>query len=205
MFAWPTLELTDYELKFVRYYKQPKLNASGDITNEVWPGVLKRVYKAQLFSQNIPEISRFTNGPVFETRTLVSRRSRVFGFTFSGDVAAWFIEIETASGEKYTNGPCLVSAMCAGSIYNAEAAVGEGIFDSGQYEVPPLWRGTESFGIMLDPNFLLLPNEALIIKGFVAPSIIEEDEDAFRQLAIGIHAWEFPEMAYSKTSDSRGV
>lgn len=198
MFAWPTLELTDYEQKFVRYYKQPKLDAQGRVTNETWPGVLKRVYKAQLYNQNIPTIARFNNGPVFEERVLISRRSRVFGFTFSGDVANWFLEIETASGEKYTNAPCLVSSMQAGSYYNANANIGTPFFPApilGDFPVDTLFAGTESFGIMLEPNYQLLPNEALIFKGTLAKAIADLDPPQFTQLVIGIHVWEFPGMA----------
>lgn len=198
MFAWPTLELTDYEQKFVRYYKQPKLDAQGRVTNETWPGVLKRVYKAQLYNQNIPTIARFNNGPVFEERVLISRRSRVFGFTFAGDVANWFLEIETASGEKYTNAPCLVSSMQAGSYYNANANIGTPFIPApfiGGIPIDTLFAGTESFGIMLEPNYQLLPNEALIFKGTLAKAVTDIDPIPFTQLVIGIHVWEFPGMA----------
>jgi len=200
MFAWPTLELTDYEQKFVRYYKQPKLDAQGRVTNETWPGVLKRVYKAQLYNQNIPTIARFNNGPVFEERVLISRRSRVFGFTFSGDTANWFLEIETASGEKFTNAPCLVSAMQAGSYYNANANIGTPTliadpFGAGSGIVDLFFGGSESFGIMVEPNYQLLPNEALIFRGTLAEAIADRDSIPFTQLTIGIHVWEFPGMA----------
>lgn len=202
MFAWPTCELTDYELKHVRYYKQPKLNAQGKETGQYWPGVLKRVYSVQLYNQNIPEISRFNNGPVFEDRVLISRRSRVFGLTFSGDVANWYLNIETASGEKYTNSPCLVSSMCAGSYYNANALVGSPTSDPLQAPFGLLWAGTQNFGVMIEPNYQLLPNETLIFRGEVAAGIPENN---FTQLAIGIHVWEFPGMGFSSKADGSNV
>ena len=207
MFAWPTCELTDYELKHVRYYKQPVLDSQGNITNKTWPGVLKRVYKAQLYNQNIPTIPRFNNGPVFEDRVLISRRSRVFGFTFTGDVGSWFLEIETASGEKYTNSPCLVSSMQAGSYYNANSQVGTPITLDIGFGAPLslLWAGQESFGIMVEPNYQLLPNEALIFRGTPAQTILDTDPVPFIQLGIGIHVWEFPNMGYSTVKDQRSV
>ena len=39
MFTWPEVDLTEYERKFVRTYK-----------TEQYPGVLKRVYQAQLYT-----------------------------------------------------------------------------------------------------------------------------------------------------------
>ena len=211
MFAWPTLELTEYEQKFVRYYKQPKLDSQGQVTNESWPGVLKRVYTTNLYNQNIPEIARFNNGPVFENRVLISRRSRVFGFTFTGDVASWYLEIETASGEKYTNAPCLVSSMQAGSYYNANANIGQpNLIDpfGGTLTLDAVFAGTESFGIMVEPNYQLLPNEALIFRGSLAKAITDSEVIPFMQLGIGIHVWEFPGMANpggTNLSSSRSV
>lgn len=206
MFAWPTLELTDYELKYVRYYKQPKLDSNGNITNETWPGVLKRVYTTTLYNQNIAAIPRFNNGPVFEKSVIISRRARVFGITFSGDTSAWFLSIETASGEKYTNAPCLVSSMCAGSYFNANANVSSPVIPiAGALPFDLLYAGEESFGIMIEPNYQLLPNEALIFKGSLAAGVSAVDPNPFTQLTIGVHAWEFPGMGYSKVSDQRSV
>jgi hypothetical protein len=202
MFAWPTCELTDYELKHVRYYKQPKLNAQGNETGEMWPGVLKRVYTVQLYNQNLPDIARFNNGPVFEDRVLISRRSRVFGLTFSGDVADWYLNIETASGEKYTNSPCLVSALGAGSYYNANSLAGSPNFSDAEVAINLLFSSVEHFGVMVEPNYQLLPNESLIFRGEIAKGLPPE---RFSQLAIGIHAWEFPGMGYSKKVDGSNV
>jgi hypothetical protein len=209
MFAWPTLELTKYEEKFVRYYKQPKLDSQGNITNETWPGVLKRVYTTELFNRPDVNISRYANGPVFESRVLISRRARVFGFTFTGDTSAWYLEIETASGEKYTNAPCLVSSMCAGTNYDAESSLGSpalgALTNLGIFEL--IFQQDENFGIMVEPNYQLLPNEALIFRGRPAPifETLEPVDVPFLQLSIGIHAWEFPGMGYSKVSDGRNV
>jgi hypothetical protein len=207
MFAWPTLELTEYELKHVRYYKQPKLDANGNITNETWPGVLKRVYTAELFNIPNTDIPKFANGPVFENRVLIARRSRVFGITFTGDVSAWYLEIETASGEKYTNAPCLVSSMCAGSNYNANSNIGSPALGGAVAlaGIELVFQQDENFGIMIEPNYQLLPNEALIFRGTPAAAIDALEETPFIQLSIGVHVWEFPGMGYSKVSDGRNV
>lgn len=209
MFSWPLPELTDYERKFVRLYREPmldaqgrpKLNRAGQPVH--WPGVLKRVYEVQLYNQNTAGIARLNEGPVFEDRVLISRRARVFGFTFQGDIQAWMLDIFTASGEKYTNEPCLVSAMCGGTNYDENGAlIGPPASLPGNIVQPPGGSvdSQHSFGVMLDPNYLLTPNESLIFRGELASEVPAQET---RILSIGIHVWEFPDMAYSTREEAQ--
>src|SRR5258705_13747142 len=89
MFTWPNLELSDYERKFVRIYKDGK-----------YPGVLRRTYKVVLNSpaqaaKNLP-VEQLTG------QIQIARRSRVFALTFSGNTDSWRLGITNASGTNYT-------------------------------------------------------------------------------------------------------
>lgn len=124
MFFWPHLELTDYEKQFVAAYKIPPTpeNPNGK------PGVMRRTYKCLLNSQvnvNVPGFERVHLSGSIQ----IARRSRVFGLTFSGDVHAWRLNIQNASGEQFTpKAPGIdgvldprVSAMVPGTSWNGGA------------------------------------------------------------------------------------
>ena len=176
MHPWPELELTNYERHFVRYYKTWDAKA-----NCYRPGVLKRVYEVVLNSVAIPSAG-FTVVNLAQSLQ-ISRRSRVFGLTFVGDPASWLLTIRTATGEQFTNGQCLVSAMCACSPYNVRANIGE-------HPASNFHHQAQSGLLGLDPSWELMPNETLIFEGALAPPLVTES----RVLMIGIHVWEFPGM-----------
>ncbi len=186
MFLWPELDLTDAERKYVGYYATPEK-----------PGVLRRTYKIVLANRAIPLAGILQ--PALIQNLQISRRARVFGLTFAGDVSCWWLEIKTASGEQYTppntlaaqlgNPPgCLVSSMLPGTPWNVAAVVGAypGVgFEGQQYQAGPL---------ILEPNGVLVPNETLIFSGTpqLPPLAVPPVTVA---LEIGIHVWEFPNMA----------
>jgi len=180
MFTWPEVELTDYERKFVRTYKTPK-----------YPGVLKRVYEASLYTA-IAQEPLYTR-PRFSEQIQISRRARVFALLFTGDIDAWELEITNASGTLYTmrdvinNAPPVVSSMVPGTLYNRRAQIGS----------PPAAANTQlqmvSYPLLIDPNWVLLPNETLIFNGALTGSAAG-DTDSTYLLSIGIHVWEFPKM-----------
>lgn len=203
MFTWPNLELTDYERKFVRIYKTKDK-----------PGVLKRVYKARLNDtadpdRNLPRIQ-------LSDQIQISRRSRIFGLCFSGDVGSWRLQVTNASGTTYTvktprtQQDPVVSSLFPGTNFNALSLGGL---------VPPITLGTDqspsigpnylgqvnsallgglqSFPLIVEPNWVLLPNETLIFNGTPLPVEVELGKDQEFPpliLEIAIHVWEFPGM-----------
>ena len=183
MFSWPEVDLTEYERKFVRTYKTGK-----------YPGVLKRVYQAELYTA-VSQDPLFTI-PRFSDQIQISRRSRVFGLTFVGDIDAWELEITNASGTLYTlhdvinNAPPVVSSMVPGTFYNRRANIG----------APPATGNQQSqmtsFPLLIEPNWTLLPNETLIFNGALTGTADGETDEAFF-LGVGIHVWEFPKMGTS--------
>ena len=192
MFTWPTPEITEYERKFVRLYREPKLDAQGKpIPGQFWPGIIKRSYEAELWNNPNPAIPRMANAPQFIDKVQISRRARVFALTFAGDVYSWFLLIRTASGERYTNEPCLVSSMTAGTNYDAQAFIGE---PSAPLAPGLAFESASSYALLIDPNWQLVPNETLYFEGSLAPALTGGEVIPDRTLSIGVHVWEFPGM-----------
>lgn len=199
MWAWPDLQLTEYERKFVRIYK------NGDK-----PGVLRRTYIRTLndtanINQNLPIIR-------LSDQLQISRRSRIFGLTFTGNLDSWRLSIANASGTQYTTKTPrtqrdpVVSSMVPSIQNNANSlggltppigvAVSPGIGPN--VEVTPLWRSQFQLApLIIDPNWLLMPNETLIFTGTPIPISYQVGEEEVTQpliLNIAIHVWEFPGM-----------
>jgi hypothetical protein len=183
MFTWPEVDLTDYERNFVRTYKTDK-----------YPGVLKRIYQAQVYTA-VNQEPLFTVAR-FSDQVQISRRSRIFGLTFVGDIDSWELEITNASGTLYTlhdninNAPPVVSSMVPGTFYNRRANIGQ----------VPAVNNTQiqmtSFPLLIEPNWVLLPNETLIFNAALTGAAAGEEDEAYF-LGIGIHVWEFPKMGTS--------
>ena len=199
MFYWPHLELTEYERRFVRIYKTDK-----------YPGVLRRMYEVTLNTQETDSLNPSPAQPKLQAAVQITRRARVFGLTFSGDLSRWRLDIETASGERFTpkldqsDGAPIVSSMVPGSVYSNLSHVGnpppalDG--DTGQ------WSQVSTSPLLIEPNWELLPNETLLFRGEPLadpnddPPLVPDD----LHLCIGVHVWEFPGMVvYSegKTED----
>ncbi len=181
MWAWPELELTDYERKFVSYYKH-----FDNKTKTMKPGVLKRVYQCVLNDTAVTTSADFAT--VHTSGQLqIARRSRIHKLMFMGDLSAWKINIHTATGEQYTNGMTMVSAMVPGALYNAAANIGNPVVTASGLGNYPFAIG----GVAIDPNWELLPNQTLVFDG----ELISGQSTRF--LKIGIHVWEFPGMELS--------
>jgi hypothetical protein len=173
---WPELDLTDYERKFVSYYKH-----YDNKTQTMKPGVLKRVYKVVLNDVAVGTSNDF-NAVHTIGSVQIARRTRVFGLRFIGDVDSYLVNIRTATGESYTNGPCLVSALCPGTLYNIQANIG----------TPPT-PATQVYHhgmstLIIEPNWELQPNQTLLFEGSLPADVTT------KFLKIGIHVWEFPGM-----------
>ena len=215
MWAWPNLQLTDYERKFVRVYKTAQ-----------FPGVLKRVYKVGLYQRgetvDLPGFER----PItrISGQVQIARRSRIFGLTFSGNLDSWRLQITNASGTLYTirdprrNQDPVVTSMVPCSLFNA-AALG-GVVPPLDAGAPPISPGigpnsitSRQFApiqqpspLIIDPNWVLMPNETLIFNGSpiqVNYQGVDPDEEMTPDLAltIGIHVWEFPRMGTADASE----
>lgn len=186
MFSWPELDLTDAERQFVRYY------ATGE-----YPGVLRRMYKVLLSNAAIEGVTQVN----LLDKVQIARRARVFALTFAGDTSLWWLNIKTASGEQLTppnplaavlvppNPPgCLVSALITGTPWDGLAQTsyfpGSAVLGHDQWQNGPF---------LLEPNFVLVPNETLYFEG--TPIIPAAHPEATVCLEIGIHVWEFPNMA----------
>jgi len=200
MFTWHNLELSDYERKFVRIYKDGNK-----------PGVLRRTYKVVLNSPAQPT----KNLPVEQLggQIQIARRARVFALTFSGNTDSWRLEITNASGTTYTvkdprkHLDPIVSSMVPGNTSNAVSlgglvpplalnahsdGIGPSFEDNGF-----LSNQSQPFPLLIDPNWVLMPNETLIFNGTPIPvSLIVNKQTVVPPLTltIGIHVWEFPVM-----------
>lgn len=209
MFPWPALELTEYERKFVRIYKTGKL-----------PGVLNRRYKVTLNSQAAPD----QNLPVITLggQIQIARRSRVYALTFTGNLDRWRLNISNASGTQYTNKSPrgqldpIVSSMVPGMYANALSLGGL---------VPPLPAGNspgigpaisfitngvtvigqQPFPLLIEPNWLLMPNETLIFTGTPLEVHVttegQQDINPMLTLTICAHVWEFPVMGTAPAAE----
>lgn len=183
MFYWPHLELTDYEKRFVSWYKTDKL-----------PGVLRRSYKV-LFNNVINTLVPGFEQPHTEGSVQIARRTRIFGLSFSGDVHQWRLNIATSAGEQYT--PRLpggfdprVTALAPGVAWNSGASD-----MAAPMEVASPIAGFNGLNqtafamhpLIVEPNWEMLPNESLLFTG--TPLNVEAII-----LEIAVHVWEFPGM-----------
>lgn len=197
MFTWPPVELTEYEKRFVRVYKDGK-----------YPGVLRRVYEV-FFNSKADPLTPGLENVKLTGQVQIARRTRVFGLTFAGNLGSWRLNIKTASGELMTpvpigaDGPPIVSSMVAGSAWNALSAFGDqamvtGIRTAGGRAISS-FHGSHTAGpLLIDPNWELAPNETLIFEGTPFPNQPTTEfvmtQPAQKLLAITVHVWEFPGM-----------
>lgn len=197
MWTWPTLELTEYEMQFVRVYKDDK-----------YPGVLRRTYEV-LFNTVADSNTPGLEAVKLMGQVQIARRSRVFALGFAGNLGSWRLQIETASGEQFTPKPAqadgypVVSSLIAGSSWNGLAALGDQPVVSG-LETPAgnlvtMFNGSYAKGpLLIDPNWELSPNETLIFRGTAienqATTEFPMSGTAQKLLAISVHVWEFPGM-----------
>lgn len=187
MFFWPHLELTEYEKRFNSAYGVPAIpenKAKGINAQPAKPAVLRRMYKV-LLNNTVHSVAGLENIHL-SAGIQISRASRIFALTFSGDVHAWRLRISLASGTEFTpklpggNYP-VVSSLSPGGQWN---------FAATDIKQPLNTAGSNQMSFMqlpyiIDPNWELDPNESLLFDGtaLTASALI---------LEIGIHAWEFP-------------
>ena len=162
---WPTLKLTKEEAVWITKYYDPSKGRRG---------VLRRMYPGDL-SLNSTE-----RQPNFNLQ--IGRRSRVFGFTFAGDIDRFRIQIITATGEKHTAVPTRIPHLTTGYNMSPQGVYGVGATPS--MALPSL------FPYIADPNIVLEPNETLSINGFQTEDRVATDY----RIDFVVHVWEFPGM-----------
>ncbi len=194
MFFWPHLELSDYEKRFVAAYGTPEIKADpkkGIKGSPAKAGVLRRIYRVILNNTVHAAVSELQNIHL-EGQVQISRASRVFALTFSGDVHAWRLKISTASGTEFT--PKLtggtypmVSTLSPGASWNFSAT---NIKQPGNLTINAIATrqiAWQQLPFIIDPNWELDPNESLLFNG-------EAQDASALILEIGVHVWEFPGM-----------
>jgi len=159
---WPRLRLTNEEKAYVQKYADPSKPGRG---------VLRRLYAGHLALTGAVRTPTFT----FQ----ISRRSRVFGLTFSGDVTRFRVEIITSSGELHTPQPVYLPHLQPGFM-QSEQGVAPG--------ATPSWFSVLPY--IFEPSLVLLPNQTLNLNGF--PTDVFQDVDY--RVDMALHVWEFPGM-----------
>lgn len=193
MFEWPKLELTDYERQWCAPYK------TADKA-----GVLRRTYERVISNNPLYDLMP---GLQPSAQVQISRRARVFGLSFSGAVSNTRLQITNASGTLYnvadarTHQHAYVSALLGGSPYmfgsNISGKVSSSFQGPWNDPVDPhtQYLAGEWKPLLLEPNWVLTPNETLIFNGDwtdLGANAIENGMTAV--LFIAIHVWEFPGM-----------
>ncbi len=188
---WPRFRLTKAEAQRWCVYSSP------DSKNKA---AVYRIYAGEL------QLST-TNKEDTENMQ-ISRRSRVFAFTASGDVNNIEIQIYDSAGEQYTMNFIPVSNLLLGSNpdFRGVPLVG-GPLAAVNLE-PRL--GLNPYGLIygdtvaphiFQPNIVLDPNQTLSIKGRCMHGLTDSDfttpgvGTSFSQtatLSFNLHVWEFP-------------
>lgn len=179
MFFWPHLELTDYEKRFVSAY-----------AGQGKPGTLRRTYAVTLNNTAQPTIPGLENIHL-QGQVQISRASRVFALTFTGDIHAWRLKISTASGTEFTprfpNGTYpMVCTLSPAASWNLSAFLDQpdNLTINAIATRQIAWQ---QLPLIIDPNWELDPNESLMFEG-------EAQSVDNLILEIAVHVWEFPGM-----------
>lgn len=186
MFAWPDLELSDYERRFVRPYK-----------TETHDGVLRRTYERTISNNNAIPLSL---GLKPSEQVQIARRTRVFGITFSGSIASTRLQITNAAGTLYnvkdprTGKFPYITSLIGGSPYMFGSRLGRDLSTLTQSPNAgdPTWLSNEAGILLIEPNWVLTPNSTLIFNGYWTD--IEAAVQPAPTLVVNImlHVWEFP-------------
>lgn len=184
MFDWPKLELTDYERKWCAPYK-----------TKTHAGVLRRTYERTIYYSG-------EQGPP-NAQLQIARRSRVFALSFSGALSTTRLQITNASGTLYnvrdarTGNYPIITSMLGGSFALAESWVSRSypptlFADLAATNYSILAGGNST--LLIDPNWVLTPNETLIFNGSWDDITIDPDTELSQIVNICVHVWEFPGM-----------
>lgn len=178
--VWPNLELTEEEREFVGHYASSSK-----------PGVLRRTYVAKLIQSTVAN----TISQPSQSVNFSGRRVRIFGLTFSGDLAAWRVTITNPAGSLFTTADASVPALLGyqedlttNNMLPAWAFTGAAPVDYLSTSAPP--------PLLFDPNLIIEGTDSLIFNGSVGqPWIDRALGQPYRAiLNIAVHCWEFPDF-----------
>lgn len=171
---WPRFQLTTEEAKYSSKYDDPR---------KAQTHVLRRMYYNEL---NITP-QRRTDSVTFQ----ISRRARVVGMTFAGDIDHFELEVVDVSGEQYTAGPMHVPLLCNGWIQDPRSAnaIGTAAAAAGDDDV---FVVSPSLGpYVFEPNIVVRPNQTI---QFNATPKDPDDTTFSYLLGMTLHVVEFPGM-----------
>lgn len=176
---WPRFKLTPEEAQYSSKYENPASNKNI---------VLRRFYPGEI---NITPTIR-QDQETFQ----ISRRSRVFGFTASGDLNMIEIQITDITGEQFTTDYIPLVVLLGGAIADPRSVE---YFQPGFFVAPPSNElGTNLLNFppisycphIFEPNIVLAPNQTLSIQG----RPIDPEMAGPLHVEMCLHVWEFPGM-----------
>ena len=187
---WPRLQLTKRESERWASYYEP---------NKMQRAVLYRAYNGEL---------NFTSVIKEDTENIqISRRSRIFAITASGDVHNTEVQIFDSGGEQYTMGFTPLMNLFLGNIGDPRGSASFNPLLDGFFLTRRIAFGS-AFGMyysvaphVFDPNIVLEPNQTLSIKGrnmVTLRNATAQEPDNFVDLpptshvSFNFHVWEFP-------------
>jgi hypothetical protein len=173
---WPRLRLTKEESRYCSKYEEPG-KAKMPVLHRKYPGELNITSQIRQDQETLQ----------------ISRRSRVFGLTASGDVSQFEIMLIDISGEQYTTDFMPLSGLVLGSSTfdprSTELFNNPGNLNPGW--VPGITNSYISYApYIFEPNLLFSPNQTLTIQG----RPIDPEVECSLHVEFFFHVWEFPGM-----------
>lgn len=166
----PPLQLTDEERRAVGVY--------ADATR---PGVLARYYPLQLVSTAVAgEVSQFV-----ATLKTSGRYTRVYAWTFTGDVEAWSIRMRRTSGELLVMDYARVTSLTSCAPMAGTAAERDYLWS------PLLLARQAPPPLVWDPAIILDGNETISIDGRCDVAVAAGQRSVLNLCA---WVWEFPRV-----------
>jgi hypothetical protein len=172
---WPRFRLTPDEAKYSSKYEDP-----GKTTTPV----IRRMYYG--FVNMTPSIRQ--DQETFQ----ISRRSRLFALTASGDINMVEVQISDITGEQYTTDYIPLADLLGGSIYDPRGAE--------IFTLPIQFPGLIPIGfqygaltfnpLIFEPNIALAPNQTITINARPINPLITAD----LHVSLCFHVYEFPGM-----------
>jgi hypothetical protein len=176
MSYWPRCQLSDYEKRYTTKYPNPDNNVRG---------VLRRFYPANL------ELTAIQRQPSFQFQT--SRRSKVFGITFAGDIEQFAIKLQTATGEQLFSDFMEVALLTGGMVSGLPGNV-TGV-QSTPFPNVVFGYGPSVNPLIFNPAIELSPNQVLTVYGqAITPRGYLNITAIDFRLDMTLHVWEYPGM-----------